>query len=459
MRGVAASTREEHDFLHRAFAFCAFTLLLTFDVTLESFKFGGLPVRAILSVGLLAAVVVIYPEQTRQALRKYMLLLGLAAGLAIEGVFVSAVNGTPIDTIIQAVVEVHLQAAITVVAAVVLAQVCGARACVWGIILVIGASACVAVLQLLHLHQAWDLRRALGPFAQEDLLPGEVDRRPMGLAFSPIQLATQLCLAFAAYTAVRDKVRQPASGKKTADPMVILALMAFVAMCIATATRSPILGGVLFFAVYAAQRRNGLIALIVVVGGLFAALAGPLLLELIQSEAPRVVQADDNSVAARLVFVYYGSRLFLDNPLGYGLAFDPPSMWGNYWSDLYMMRAAQGAQIRDLHNFVLTMLNTYGIGILLLVPFAVKLLRRASASLIFFIPYGVHIIFHNSGPFYNDTIIWFVVAAVSAAQATRTFASPTRRVGVAAHPRFGLAQASYGRRAPVRPSGARLLPR
>jgi hypothetical protein len=65
------------------------------------------------------------------------------------------------------------------------------------------------------------------------------------------------------------------------------------------------------------------------------------------------------------------------------------------------------------------MLNTYGIGIMLLVPLAARLLYRSRAVLMFFIPYIVHIMFHNSGPFWNDMIIWFVVAVLSVAPALR----------------------------------------
>jgi len=42
-------------------------------------------------------------------------------------------------------------------------------------------------------------------------------------------------------------------------------------------------------------------------------------------------------------------------------------------------------------------------------------LTRSKASLIFFIPYIIHILFHNYGPFFNDNVIWFVVAAIAAA--------------------------------------------
>ena len=80
-----------------------------------------------------------------------------------------------------------------------------------------------------------------------------------------------------------------------------------------------------------------------------------------------------------------------------------------------MMPAPRGARENELHNYLATMLNIYGIGILLLAPLLAKVLRQARASLIFFLPYVVQILFHNSGPFYNDNVIWFVIAAIAAA--------------------------------------------
>lgn len=90
-----------------------------------------------------------------------------------------------------------------------------------------------------------------------------------------------------------------------------------------------------------------------------------------------------------------------------------------------MMRGSRGTQENMLHNYVLSMINIYGIGILLFAPLAIKSLIRAGPYAIFFIPYAVHILFHNSGPFYSDTIIWFVVAAIGAAAAKAASARAT----------------------------------
>ena len=64
------------------------------------------------------------------------------------------------------------------------------------------------------------------------------------------------------------------------------------------------------------------------------------------------------------------------------------------------MPAPQGARVNDLHNDAVSMLNIYGIGIYCLFGSSPNC-SRAGASLIFFVPYVVHILFHNAGPFFN----------------------------------------------------------
>lgn len=400
--------------VERTFAFGCFTLLLAANVSMLS-KTGGLPDRSLLTAGLLILCGALFPADALLALRKNTLLLFLAAGLAIQGFLLSLVNGAPAGEALQAVIEIHVQTAVVVLVAVILAQVCGARACAIAIVAVIGVSAAVAVLQMMNVHIGWSLRQALGPLANDELKPNVADWRPTGLSYSPIQLATQVCLAFGAYAAVRERYRRFETGRIAADPAIVVALLVFFTACLASGTRAPILGGVVFLVLYALARRGSWLLLLMTLGGIVAFLMWPLVMDAIQSSAPRVARVDDESAATRIVFAYYGVRLFLDNPIGYGLTFDPTALWGRYWSDLYLIRGAQGAQVHPLHNYVLSMLNIYGFGLLLFVPFAMKLLKGARGSLIFFVPYLVEILFHNAGPFFNDVILWFAIAAVSAA--------------------------------------------
>ena len=413
---VFATVSSPYSAMSRSFAVVAFAALLASTIMLNAYRIGGLPIRGLAAAVVLLLAVIFFFDEARQALRRNLTVLALAAGLAVLGTFVSIANGTPAGAILQSLTETHVQAAIMIMVAAVLAQVAGARACVFAIVAVIGISACVALAQMMDVAPAWSLRRALGPLPAEATKGLELmDRRPTGLSFSAIQLSTQLCLAFAAFVAVRDKVRSHTAASGTADPAVILALIALFAASIVVATRSPILGGLVFLAIYSLQRRTSWLPLLLILTAILLYLAWPLVIGVIEVNAPRVTKIDDNSATARLTLVYYGWRLFADNPLGYGLSFAPMTLWTSYWPDLYMMPAPQGARENELHNYLATMLNVYGIGILLLTPLLAKVFRQARPSLIFFVPYLVQILFHNSGPFYNDNVIWFVIAAVAAA--------------------------------------------
>ena len=415
------SLYDRRSFVDRAVAFSCFIVLLAANVLLFSPHVAGVPVRSLISAATLVLCAAIFPGDALLVLRNNVLLLILAAGLALEGSFVSFVNGAPVSDVVQQVIEVHVQTAVVLLAAATLARVCGPRACIFAIVAVIGLTASVAVLQLMHVEAAWAVRHALGPLAADENSPNLVDQRPTGLSFSPIWLATQLCLAFAAFAAVRDKEQRAKLHINSADPLLIIGLGVFFVTCIASGTRAPILGGLIFLVLYAVQRRSSWLALLVLASTLLMYIVWPLVVEVIQSSSPRVMVTDDNSAAARVVFAYYGIRLFLANPLGYGLTFDPTQLWPRYWSDLYTMKAAAGAQVHPLHDYSLSMINMYGIGILLFVPLVVRLLKQSRASLIFFVPYIVQISFHNSGPFYNDMILWFAVAAVSAGSSAANF--------------------------------------
>jgi hypothetical protein len=431
----------------RGFAFIAFTTLLFANIALVPVWVGGFPVRGILAVGLLMFLLLLYPDQARLALKRNMLLLGFAAALGTAGIFVSIVNGASMQAITKGITEVHLQAAVTIMVTAILAQLCGPRACVFAIVGIVGVSGGIAVLQMLDVEAAWTLRRSLGPL-DDEVLDGLnlAERRPVGISFTPIQFSTHLCLAFAAYGAVRHRLRKQNLGNPGADPLIPIALLAFVVACIASATRSPILGAVIFLAAYLLYQRASWLWLFLIFGGVVLYFAWPLLMGLIESSNPRLSRTDDNSALSRQTMMYYGMRLFLDNPFGYGFAFKPSELWASYWQELYTLPAPHGVRVTLLHNYVLTMLNIYGISLLLVAPIIAKLLVRSSQVLIFFIPYLAHIFFHNSGPFYNDTVLWFVVAAIASTTSVQTFATQQPRANrpMAAAPGRSLRPAASG---------------
>jgi hypothetical protein len=390
-------------------------VLLMLNIAVPVWKVATVPIRGLFAGAFLIALTILYPAHAARAVRENKQLLGLVAGLALIGTFVSAVNGIAAGDIAQAVIEMLFQAAVMIMVAFIVAYVCGARACMLAIVGAIAISGVVALMQAAGLDSAWDVRRWLSALQQEDEMRAEGENRPIGLSFSPIQLSTQLCLAFAVFTAVRDKLRSGRNEAALADPAVFPALLLMVAVSVACGTRSPILGAILFFALYAAQRRGLWLSFMIMLGGIALYLIGPMILEMVQSTQPRIAQIDDKSATGRTSLFTFGLILFRDNPLGYGFGFSPTQHWSEYWHDLYNLPSAIVVQTKDLHNYALNMLNTYGVGLLLLVPAVLGLLRRGRASLIFFIPYGVHIAFHNYGPLWNDMLFWFAIAAISVA--------------------------------------------
>ena len=421
--GVTATARGERTMtsFDRGFAFGSFALLVFLNVVLPGLKLGPVPIRGLLAVALLGTVTLLYTAATSRALRMHMPVLVLAGAMAVLGIFVSLVGDVSTEIIVKSLMEVHLQIVVTLVLGTVLAEICGTRAAMIGIVAAVGLSAAFAILQAANLDFAWRARDWLGSIQNQTVELFDVnDRaRSRGLSYSPVQLSTQLCLAFAVFAAFRDHQLRSRPGLLTADPLILVAMGALFVVAILSGTRSPLLGGFLFLGVYFMRRQGSWMPLMLIIVAALLYLAWPMIASAIEGTRPRVLQTEDQSALGRISLLNFGVVLFADNPLGYGLGFTPSALWTEYWHEIYKLPGAANVQTFDLHNYVLSMLNTYGIGLLLVLPLVTRLLSRSRAYLIFFIPYVVHIMFHNSGPFWNDTIIWFGVAAISAAPALR----------------------------------------
>ncbi len=404
----------------RVVALLLFAALLTVNTVLISLRIMDFPVRALAAIGLLGALIVIYPERVLEEVQKHALLLWLTAGLAALGVFVSLANATPIGRVWQGVMEVPLQVAVTLLVASALVQIAGYRACIAVFVAVILASSLVAMLQFGGMESMWQLRLDLWKFQNEPPLPALENRRPMGLSYSPIQLSTQLCLAFGVFAAAREMGRKSIGKALDLDLLILAAAVMLVAGSVFTLTRSPILGAGIFVVIYMLLRPGSWLIAIALLGGVALLVAGPFLMEYLQDNATRVVRTDDGSALARASMNIYGLLLIADNPLGYGYAFKPSDHATKFWQYLYHTPAPGALMEKELHNYFLNMLNTYGLGLILLAPIIYQLLSRARAALLFFVPYIVHIIFHNSGPFWTDVPFWFVVAILSSIPAAHS---------------------------------------
>ncbi|MDZ4138771.1 MAG: O-antigen ligase family protein [Erythrobacter sp.] len=401
--------------LERNLAAVGLALLLVLNVVLIGWWVSGVPVRGLVAGALMCAVLVAYPQRMMQAITKFAPVLWLGAGLALLGAVVSLANGTGLVEIFVAITEVHIQVAITLLVAVVLSDVAGMRVAAMTFVAVIGFSVLIGLLQFIEVEGAWNLREALGRFQDEEvhLKDAFIHGRPLGLAFSPIQFSTHACLAFAVFAIVREKYQLATWGKAEADFAILVAIGILCMSALISGTRSPILGAALFMLIYAVRRPGSTLILLVVFGGAIVALIGPLLLEILQTAQPRILRTDDNSATGRESLFTYGLMLFINNPLGYGFEFTPSDHWQKYWQEIYTLTNPSGIRTAELHNYLLNMMNVYGIGLIIFLPLIYALLKRARYVLIFFIPYIIHIMFHNSGPFWNDTIFWFAVAALA----------------------------------------------
>jgi O-antigen ligase len=400
-------------------------VVLLLYIAFSPWTIASIPVRAVLLAGSLVLLVLFYPDAAARALTMHTPIFVLAAAMAGLGIFVSLANGAGLERIFRSVLEVHVQISFSLIFATIVAEVAGARASALVIVACVGLSALVAILQFANYDFAWQLRGTIGTFQGQamHLDSSFVNRRPMGLSYSPIQMATQICLAFAVYVAVAEReivIRSVPSDR--INPSIVAATFLLIAFSIAIATRSPILGVCIFLAIYSALRKSGWLVVLLLIGGALAYLASEQLLELFQSRQARLLRVDDDSAMGRLALWKFGILLFRDNPLGYGFGFIPASQyWMPYWHEIYTLQGSDDIKTKELHNYVLIMLNTYGVGLVLMLPLVASMLWRARSYLIYFIPYLAHIMFHNSGPFWNDTLIWFVIGAISTTASTTPF--------------------------------------
>ena len=413
--------------------------LVFINIALISLSIASVPIRALLAIAIVGLIGLIAPDLLIRSLARHVRVLLLALTLAALGIFVSLINGVSPATIARLLAEVHVQAMVTLVLATMLTELAGPRAAVLGFAAAVGMTALVALVQFTGIEAAWSLRKALGDLQGHALMDDSsfVNRRPMGLSYSPIHLATQACLAFAGFAALRLWHQHGTEAARRIDWVMLAGLAVMIAVAFLCQTRSPILGAVVFVGLYMLTRGSPFYSLLIIAGAAAAAMAAPLILDMMQSAESRVFRVGDNSSEGRYTLVTYGLMLFADNPLGYGFGFVSQDHWGPFWQELYTMPSAGEVREAELHNYALNMLTTYGIGLILVVPLVVQVLWPARRWLIAFVPYVVHLIFHNTGPFWNDTLFWFVVGAIAVMTSREhaVAASRTPRPPAPRHPR------------------------
>lgn len=391
--------------------FFATILLFFLSIALVRFIVGGVPVRSLFVIALFFGVFAPRPQLLIDALKDTLPILLVITYAGLLGLIVSLYNSLPVPDVLRQIVELHIQAIIGVLTGYGLLHVIGARKLVYAFVIVVGVSGLLAIFQAMGIGVAWDIRSALQSLQSYALEHYYLDERAraMGLSFTPVHLATQICLAFAAFFVLRKGIA-PADDKKLFAWSIWIALFATVFISIISGNRSPILGCMVFAGCYVASVRPALLIL-----GLFILLPAGLMiysnldaiLTYMQNTDIRAFRIGDKSSVGREALRDYGWLLFTTNPFGYGLIFDSTSYVPQFWDQMALYENAETIKGNAIHNYYLNMLHKYGVFIL---PLAAYLLIKVSQHYriaLGFLPYAVQSFFHNDGPLYGDFMIWY----------------------------------------------------
>lgn len=390
--------------------FLLFGVGLVLSVALVRFTIAGLPVRAGFMFAALGTALFFAPAIVLEAVRRTRYILLIILIFAVLGSIVSLFGGTSPGTTIQQLVEIHLQGAIGLVLACWLLIVMGARPLAFAFIFAWLLSALVAMGQAAGIDFAWQLRATAGNLMGDPAITRsfyDMKVRAMGLSYTPVHLATQSCLAFAAMFGLRLIERKRDFVGKIDWPLILLAILA-IATCIASGNRSPLVGFAAFLTAYIwlASPRMAAVLLPALVVLILAAIP---LLEVLDDAGFRFANTDNSSAEGRSTLSYYGIQLILDRPIGYGLSFESTEHWAPYAHEVRHMDNPNTIRNFAVHNYFLMILGKYGLMALAALPLLLPRNRFAAMAWLGFLPYMLHILFHNDGPLNGDFFIWYLL--------------------------------------------------
>ena len=399
-----------HTLYQRWVAFL-FGVVMLLSVVTQAWNVAGIPVRAVAAGALLTVLAANNRREMFVAVHRHRGLLLLTICIALIGIVVSVVAKNKPDLIIKQVMEIHVQTGVNLLLGAVVVEICGASTVFAALVGAVLLSAAFACAQFVGFQPAWAVRVAIAGISGESDKASNLNRlRPPGLSLSKITLATQMCLALAAVYIRQQRLNAAKNQSRRNDAVIAFAVAAFVVACMASGNRSPILGGLAFYGCYLVRNRPALFVIAVPLA-VVAIPVSDYFIEQLQATGLRAFATGDKSSEGRQTLMYYGWRLLSARPFGYGLGFDPRLHWEGQWSHIRDLPNAIVVRSVELHNYVLNMLNYYGILILATLPLVFRMLYRRRVFLLGFIPYCVHIVFHNYGPFQNDTMIMFLIAA------------------------------------------------
>ncbi len=416
--------------LFRATISGLFACVMLLSVALVKLGIGGVPLRAVCSMAIIAITACVSPAMFVTIFIKNSVVILVISIMCVIGFFVSLFNPGDLSQIFRQIFEIHFQAVVGLFVGSIVLITCGKKYLVAIFVAVISLSAVFAAFQFVGLNFAWDVRISLEALQPRDLNPIDPEGsswlrfrdRALGLSFSPVLLGSQICLAFAAIIALKINRSSLENSRFEVSYMIV----AFIAVVTAAAAgnRSPILGLIIGILCYLVIVRPSMIAIMAILA-VPVALAYSEIIELGAQTGLRVTRSDSSS-ENRAVLRALGMLLFIDRPLGYGLLFNSVNFGWIYWPKLFMYENAKSILIHPLHNYYLLILNKYGILSIGVFAYALKEIFKCKIVFIAFIPYAVHIFFHNDGPFQSDFFIWFIVPLFTLGQEARasTLAMP-----------------------------------
>ncbi|MGB4057724.1 MAG: O-antigen ligase family protein [Alphaproteobacteria bacterium] len=344
--------------------------------------------------------------------------------VAILGFVVSLANALPFADIIRQILEIHLQAVVGVFVGYGLLHCMGAKKLISAFTSVVLFSGFLAVLQGLHVPYAWEFRdflQGMQTYDHDNVFLSE-RMRPMGISFTPVHLGTQILLAFAVcyiFMTCRRKTDEPL-GRVNLPVVMVFVIVLLIA--IISGNRSPILGMLAFLAA-AAFFYSPVFSILGLM--LFMPAAALLYIDsdaifnFLSGTEIRAFRMSDKSSVARVVLRDYGWMLFMNRPFGYGLIFSSTDYVSLFWDQLADYENSQTLWHTPTHNYYLNVLHKYGILIVLPGLLATRILLRNRVVLLGFLPYMVHIFFHNDGPLQGDFLIWYFVPMIAASVSTK----------------------------------------
>ena len=391
-----------------------YVINLTLSVALVRWSVAGLPVRSLFQLAIFGLCARFLTSQVIEAIKREQKLLLVIGAIISIAVMVSLYNRTEITTILRQVLEVPVQAAVGLILGSTLTYTYGPKIVGRIFIIVVSVSIAFAVLQFLHIEPAWTVFDFLSRFQPREYETFyDYRKRAMGLSYTPVHLGTQICLLFACSIALICWKDRSYRCMRTLDMRIVgLWLFAFFAATI-SGNRSPILGLLAYAVGYCWLIRPALGAFVTIVALVMLPFTEQIM-ELISVTGLRIADTENSSSDGRATLQAYGTRLFLDNLLGYGVAFNSTDHWVPYWQEFRYMDNPTAITKHALHNYFLMVLNKYGVAILTLTPVIVFWMWKRLPVTLMFVPYMVHIYYHNDGPMQGDFMIWLLLPIFTA---------------------------------------------